>query len=57
MCNEEIKWTPKVNTKLETCGLSPLIRNKEISTSKTDQHDITEILLQVELNTITLIPP
>ena len=27
---EEIKWTPKVNTKLETCGLSPLIRNKEI---------------------------
>jgi hypothetical protein len=27
---EDIKWTPKVNTKLETCGLSPLIRNKVI---------------------------
>ena len=27
---EEIKWTPRVNTKLETCGLSHLKRNKEI---------------------------
>ena len=39
-----------------TCGMSVVFPGTPVSsTSKTEGHDITEILLKLELNTITLI--
>jgi hypothetical protein len=40
-----------VSNLLQVCDLSPVS-----STNKADRHDITEILLKVALNTITLPP-
>jgi hypothetical protein len=42
---KQVKYVAKV-----TCG-----RSVVSSTNKTDRHDITEILLKVALNTLTLI--
>jgi len=40
-----------------TCGRSVAFSGTPVSsTNKTDHHDITEILLKVALNTITLTP-